>query len=247
MPRKPQLWFRTYVEMFSDRKIRRLSPAQRWLWTAMMGAARQSPDPGRLLVAEGLPMTRAELADYAAVREREIGPALTLMEQLGMVLVEPDGVITLPNFPKRQFESDSSSERVRKHRSNTADSDDVGTLQPSSKERSMNGRRNAPETETETETENTGGARKRAARIPEDWSPSAADIEWQRQEGIDDQRARRETEKFVDHWRSAGGQNSRKLDWSLAWRNWLRRAKDDGRFASPARPGTSMGQVSGGW
>lgn len=37
-----------------------------------------------------------------------------------------------------------------------------------------------------------------------------------------------ETEKFVNHWQAASGQNATKLDWSAAWRNWIIRATEYG-------------------
>ncbi|MCL6443142.1 MAG: hypothetical protein K6T83_06760 [Alicyclobacillus sp.] len=35
-------WFRFYTEAISDTKIRRLPPAQRWLWVVMLSLARKS-------------------------------------------------------------------------------------------------------------------------------------------------------------------------------------------------------------
>ena len=63
MPRPARPWFRFYVEALSDRKLRRLTPAQRWLWVAVLGAARQSPIPGHLMVSEREPMDAHDLAD----------------------------------------------------------------------------------------------------------------------------------------------------------------------------------------
>lgn len=77
---------------------------------------------------------------------------------------------------------------------------------------------------------------KRATRLPAEWHPTEADIEWQRSQGVTDLQARRETDKFRDHWTAAAGQNARKLDWSAAWRNWMRRAKEDGRFRGGPPP-----------
>lgn len=142
MPRKPMPWFRFYVEAFPDRKIRRLTPAQRWLWAAIMGAARQSPVPGELMIAEGVPMNRAELADWADVKLKEVTSGLPLMVELGMISIEGD-LIKVTNFHARQYPSDNVTSRTRAHRER------VGTML----ERSNNGRRNAPEVETETETE----------------------------------------------------------------------------------------------
>jgi uncharacterized protein YdaU (DUF1376 family) len=62
---------------------------------------------------------------------------------------------------------------------------------------------------------------KRAARLSEDWSPRAEEVSVAETEGVDWQR---ELLKFRDHWRAASGQNSRKLDWNAAFRNWLRNA-----------------------
>lgn len=72
------------------------------------------------------------------------------------------------------------------------------------------------------------GPRKRGARLPENWKPTEADIAWQRNERITDTAARRETSKFRDHFAAASGTTSVKLDWSAAWRNWIRRAVDQG-------------------
>ncbi len=156
MPRPVRPWFRVYVEMFPDRKIRRLTPAQRWLWVALMGAARQSPRPPALFVADDEPMTLAEIADYAGMKEREVGPALEAMVRLGMVTVD-EGVVSLPNFTSRQYESDNVTARTREHRERSKDvpKDDVGTFQRSSREQLNVARRNTPETESETDTDNT--------------------------------------------------------------------------------------------
>jgi hypothetical protein len=37
---------------------------------------------------------------------------------------------------------------------------------------------------------------------------------------------RRETAKFIDHWRAASGAVARKADWVAAWRNWMRKADE---------------------
>lgn len=74
--------------------------------------------------------------------------------------------------------------------------------------------------------------RKRATRLPDDWKPSADDIAWQRAKAIPDGLARREFEKFVNHWRAKAGSDAAKLDWSATWRNWLLRSQE--RAAPPA-------------
>ena len=144
MSRPARPWFRFYVEAFNDRKLLRLTPGQRWMWVAVLGAARESPTPGTLLITEGEPMTRAELARYADVKERDLDRALELMEQFAMI--DQGEPITVLNWSERQYESDKTTERTRKHRSKEQPKkqrEPVPTGVP----------RNTPETETETETE----------------------------------------------------------------------------------------------
>lgn len=139
MARPIRHWFRFYVEAFSDRKIRRLKPAQRWVWVAILGAARDSYDPGVLYVAPDLPMTEQELADFADVPLKEVSAALRAMESMSMI-TRVDGTIQVTNWDVRQFESDNVTARTRNHRER-------------SRERSNDVPGNGPETETETETE----------------------------------------------------------------------------------------------
>jgi hypothetical protein len=75
-------------------------------------------------------------------------------------------------------------------------------------------------------SKNRPGPRKRGTRIPEDFKPTPADIAWQREKGLSDALARRETEKFVNYWQAKSGSNAVKLDWSRTWRNWMLEALD---------------------
>lgn len=116
MPRKPMPWFRCYVETFKDPKIRRLTPAHRWLWTAVLGAARQSVDPPRLMVADRIPMSLDDLADFAALSKAETRKGLAALEAVGIVERCGD-VWSVPRWDARQFASDNVTERTRKTRS----------------------------------------------------------------------------------------------------------------------------------
>jgi hypothetical protein len=84
--------------------------------------------------------------------------------------------------------------------------------------------KNVPDTETEELEESSSKPRLRGERLPDDWKPTAADVERQRTEGISDDLARREYPKFCDYWRAKPGKDGCKLDWSATWRNWLRAA-----------------------
>lgn len=214
MARPARPWFRFYVEAFGDRKMRRLSPSNRWLWVAVLGAARESPEPGVLLVTEDLPMTHQELADYAGMALRDVKKALPQMANLGLIALNDD-VISVPKFNSRQFESDNVTARTREHRERSKERDgNVPT----------NVRGNTPEAETETETEEKQGGKppaapKRAHQLPDDFTPNDTNRRIAAERGVD---LRRAFEQFADHHRAKG---STFKDWNLAFNTWLRRER----------------------
>mgnify|MGYP003042297605 CR=1 FL=1 len=63
----------------------------------------------------------------------------------------------------------------------------------------------------------------RAARLPNDWILTAERRAIAESERLDPDRT---FSKFTDHWKAAGGANSRKRDWDAAWRNWCRTETD---------------------
>lgn len=149
----PKPWFRFYCEAVHDRKLRRLTPTQRWVWVAVLCAARQSPKPGYLMVGDE-PMNVDDLADIAACPTRDVASAASAFMSAGMLDEGFDGVWQVVAWEKRQYESDKSTPRTRKHRKGDGTSMERpiavnGTV--------IAGRWNVdatpPESETETETE----------------------------------------------------------------------------------------------
>lgn len=87
--------------------------------------------------------------------------------------------------------------------------------------------RNPQETPTVSQDAATTTAtskRKTGTRLSADWLRTTADREWQAGQAIPDEFAREATAEFKDHFLAAAGRNATKLDWSAAWRNWMRRA-----------------------
>lgn len=123
MPRPKLPWFRFYVETIWDPKLRRLPPAQRWLWPTMEALARASPVPGHLLITaagdEVEPLTEADLVDAAAMPVADVRAALKAFHRMGMVHTdEVSGCFVVTKFAQRQFESDDVTVRTQRHRSN---------------------------------------------------------------------------------------------------------------------------------
>lgn len=163
MPRKAMPWFRFYVETVGDPKIRRIPFEKRWIWAAVLSAARESPMPGWLYIAENVPMTFQELADYAGCPVKLIGPTLTLMADLAMIETV-GGVIHVINFDARQPESDNVTARTQKHRAALKGrSEEQTKTVPTNVPKNVSG--NGPEKEVEEEvrrrtlnSSNEGGA-----------------------------------------------------------------------------------------
>jgi hypothetical protein len=141
VPRPSRPWFRFYVEALNDPKLRRLDPAERWLWVAILGAARASCEPGVLLVAENEPYADDELAHFASVPLKVVKSALPKMERLGMLARDDSGWWWVPSWDERQFESDDVTSRTRRHRNGQGTGLERSNVVPG----------NGPETETDTD------------------------------------------------------------------------------------------------
>lgn len=144
MARPQRPWFRFYTEALHDPKLRRLPANHRWVWVAVLAAARQSCVPGRLMASERQPLDESDMADLAAVPVKDVRKAMAAFEAAGMLNRDEDGAWFVAKWAERQFESDDITERTRRHRS---------------RERSEEPLRNVPTSfpgtppETETDTE----------------------------------------------------------------------------------------------
>lgn len=121
MPREARPWFRFYCEAVWDRKLRRLDGDLRWLWVVVLAAARQSSVPGRLLLTATEAMVVDDLADAANLPVSRVDAGVQAFLNLGLLTVDGDAWV-VSKWGERQFESDSSTERSRRSRS-----DDVAT------------------------------------------------------------------------------------------------------------------------
>jgi hypothetical protein len=127
------------------------------------------------------------------------------------------GLITDDWFPtawdKRQFQSDSSTERVKRFRKRHRDVPGGATGTASEQSRTEQSR-------TEQSRESRSA---RASRLPDDFV-----LTDERRLVAEAERlpAERTFSKFTDYWRSASGSKARKLDWDATWRVWCRTETD---------------------
>ena len=59
--------------------------------------------------------------------------------------------------------------------------------------------------------------------MPTDWRLPKSWGDWAIAEGVPDQAARAEADRFRDYWLGVSGQKGVKLDWEATWRNWVRK------------------------
>ena len=64
----------------------------------------------------------------------------------------------------------------------------------------------------------------RGTRIPDDFAPSPALIQYARDQGVVD--TARMLDDFCDFWRSKAGKDAVKMDWAATWRLWARKEGD---------------------
>ena len=246
MARTPKPWYRFYTEAISDRKLRRMSPAARWVWVAALSAARESPQPGRLLLAEGEPMTVSDLADYAGALKKNGHEMVTVALRLQMLHYDGETLV-VTHWGDRQFEADNVTARTQRHRDKAKREEGLrepdvevpheGTFLERSKERSNDVRGNVlgtpPETETDTDEitdvislgATAPKTTKRGARLDPSWLPDETVRAAMTAElpGFD---FSREHKRFIDYWIAQPGQKGVKLDWAATWRNWMRKAAE---------------------
>lgn len=81
----------------------------------------------------------------------------------------------------------------------------------------------------------------RGTRLPNDWHPSQADIEFALKQGLTYDDVNDQAERFRDYWHSTAGAKGRKACWHRTWKNWVRKCADDRSKKRAYRPGTPHG------
>lgn len=212
------LWFRMYHEFATDPKVQMLSEVDQRRFVMVLCLKACNGD---------VALHNDEVAFQLRISESEWDD--TKSRLLARNLIQPDNTPT--NWDKRQYISDSSSERVKRHREKVKRDCNV-TVTP-------------PDTDTDTDTEIKSDKREtrktkvtshatRGQRLEQyleqnptalsdmlQWTEQNTDWEWRGSRGINDT-----FEQFRDYWRGAAGAKGVKSDWPATWRNWCRREAD---------------------
>lgn len=122
----PRTWFRFYSEALNDRKIGRTAKTLGTdkvvvigIWAGILSLASESPERGALLLAPGVPFTVEDMANEIGCDLEIMRAVVSQFDMLDMVGWDGDTLI-VSHWSDRQFESDNSTERVRRFRERKA-------------------------------------------------------------------------------------------------------------------------------
>lgn len=214
MPPDPQLrWLRLWTDIIADPKVRLLAFEDRWHFVAILCMKRC----GHLECAP--PLLERTVAVTLGLIERDASEVKRRLMEVGLI----DENWQPLAWEKRQFSSDLSTHRVREFRKRFMKQEKRG------EKRSGNG----PE-QSRAETEQSKRVRKRASRVPEDFSPDR-DLALRELPDLD---VDREVQKFRDHeFRTP------RSDWAAVWRNWIGTCRESGRYARVAPAQRDIGEL----
>ena len=99
-------WFRLYDDVINDPKLLKLPEALRWAWVALLCVA--SKNGGKLPPTD-------DVALMLRVPEAKAAEYITKLVKAKLI-ENHDGVFAPHNWEGRQFKSDSSNDRVKRHR-----------------------------------------------------------------------------------------------------------------------------------
>ena len=192
-------WFRLYSEFAHDPKIQMLSEAMQRRYVMLLC----------LRCSETLAtLHETEIAFQLRLSEKDLEETKLLFISKKFI----DRQWNLLNWDKRQFVSDSSTERVARHRQKKKQASNADeTLQ----ERPSNA------IDTDTDTDKKQNKRKLGSRLAQDWI-LPDDWEYWANKQRPDLNAKLVADQFKDYWIAQPGQKGVKLDWEATWRNWVR-------------------------
>jgi len=210
------LWFRMYSDVINDPKVMRLPEAMRWHWVAVLCCSAKN---------NGQVPATADLAFMLRMKEAATAAILAELHSAGLLDMDETG-FRPHNWDDRQFKSDTSNERVKRHREKVRNADcnvtgavtSTVTVAPPEQSRA----------DTETKAEQTAAAPLRSRKkpvqsIPDDFQMNATSFSHAKTFGFSDFEIKREHQKFCMHAKSKGLTYA---DWHAAEHNWITKAAE---------------------
>ena len=121
-------WIKLSVNLYKDRKVRQIRRKKNGdtyalIWIMLLCLAGDCNDEGRISAADGVAFSVEDFADEFGVSEKTMAEALTIFDELGMIVRNADN-IRVTNWDKHQDVTkmenlkQSNAERQRRYREN---------------------------------------------------------------------------------------------------------------------------------
>ena len=207
------MWFRFYAEALNDPKVQRLAGETFKAWVNLLCLSKAH---------DGTLPNVGDIAFGLRKSEDEIIQLLDTLNDAGLIEESPDGW-SPHNWCKRQYVSDSSTERVKRFRKQStkrsSETDDTVTEAPPEQSQSQ--------IQSQIQSQTQKGVRgKTASRIPDDWVPTEEDFRKGREKGFSDEEIRELADEFRDYW-SSRPNDAKRVNWSGSFRNRIRMVAND--------------------
>lgn len=233
-------WFRVYDDILDDPKVQNLTPQQFKnlvnLWCVAKRCGGEIPPV-------------ADVAWRMRIAPRAAKHLVAELQALKFIDVLADGRLVPHNWNGRQFASDTSTERVRKHREHkreTVSGNDDETFQETHQNRDRaETEKNPPVSPPSGDAHVKQPKRRIGTRLPDDWQATDQHRRTARGKGIGYVETEVEIGKFKTYYTVGPGRNKTFSDWDQAWLNWCvnavqfaggRPAKVNGQAMAPPRP-----------
>lgn len=199
----------------SDQGLRLCSLAAQGLWMRMLCVCARH-DPKGYLSINGNPLKIDAIARLAGVAETEAEILVAELELNGVFSRNRSGCI----FSRRMVKDEKRSQEGRKNKKRGL-SQVIEKPEEISHPSRVPTREPSPqklEARSQKEKEELRSSKKKGCRIPDGFMP---DIAWAKAQGLPEQSALLEAEKFRNYWQAKTGAGATKLDWPATWRTWV--------------------------
>jgi hypothetical protein len=214
-------WYRAYEGTVTDAKLGEVALVAGCsrsvaiaAWHCILESACTSNDGGRF---------KATSRNVAVTLQEQVATVDAVFKELENLEMIKNGYVVA--WSRRQYQSDSSTERSRKHRENKVATrrNVAATLQQRCA--------TAPDTDTDTEVEEKNNLTvvpketakaKRGTRLQDDFEPDASCHDLAEKLLLSRGEGQKALDNFLDYWRSVPGAKGLKLDWQATFRNQLR-------------------------
>jgi hypothetical protein len=227
-------WFRLYDNTVDDPKVQQLS-AENFRGLVNLWCLASKND-GKIPSVN-------DVAFRLRMSQKKAEKILAALTAAGLI-DDTDEELTPHNWSSRQYKSDTSNERVQRHRerkcnvtSTVTGNGDVTPYEtpPESETDSESDSDSESEIEREapaapapslpTVSSSKAISKKAspASRIANDWKATEADVDYAKTQGLDDEQIAHVAADFHDYYLRVDDKKGKMKAWDAAWRSWVRR------------------------